>query len=60
MRYVILDMSPFYPVVFILFSGSGGYADNDVGAASTTGHGESIMKVVLARLVLYHMEQGKN
>ncbi|KAJ6665822.1 hypothetical protein lerEdw1_001294 [Lerista edwardsae] len=40
--------------------GSGGYADNDVGATSTTGHGESIMKVVLARLVLFHMEQGKS
>nr|XP_006127283.1 isoaspartyl peptidase/L-asparaginase isoform X1 [Pelodiscus sinensis] len=38
--------------------GSGGYADNHVGAVSTTGHGESMMKVVLARLVLYHMEQG--
>ncbi|XP_019376032.1 PREDICTED: isoaspartyl peptidase/L-asparaginase isoform X1 [Gavialis gangeticus] len=38
--------------------GSGGYADNHVGATSTTGHGESIMKVVLARLILYHMEQG--
>uniref|UniRef100_A0A8D0HDZ3 Isoaspartyl peptidase/L-asparaginase n=1 Tax=Sphenodon punctatus TaxID=8508 RepID=A0A8D0HDZ3_SPHPU len=38
--------------------GCGGYADNNVGATSTTGHGESIMKVVLARLVLYHMEQG--
>uniref|UniRef100_A0ACB8GEI8 Isoaspartyl peptidase/L-asparaginase n=2 Tax=Sphaerodactylus townsendi TaxID=933632 RepID=A0ACB8GEI8_9SAUR len=40
--------------------GCGGYADNNVGATSTTGHGESIMKVVLARLVLYHMEQGKS
>nr|XP_020641521.1 isoaspartyl peptidase/L-asparaginase isoform X2 [Pogona vitticeps] len=40
--------------------GCGGYADNNVGAVSTTGHGESIMKVVLARLVLYHMEQGKS
>ncbi|XP_041872896.1 isoaspartyl peptidase/L-asparaginase [Corvus kubaryi] len=38
--------------------GSGGYADNHSGATSTTGHGESIMKVVLARLILYHMEQG--
>ncbi|NWX84312.1 ASGL1 asparaginase, partial [Nothoprocta pentlandii] len=38
--------------------GSGGYADNCCGAVSTTGHGESIMKVVLARLVLHHMEQG--
>lgn len=40
------------------FPGSGGYADNSVGATSTTGHGESIMKVILARLTLYHMEQG--
>ncbi|XP_037585643.1 isoaspartyl peptidase/L-asparaginase-like [Cebus imitator] len=39
--------------------GSGGYADNDIGAISTTGHGESILKVNLARLTLYHMEQGK-
>ncbi|XP_029451497.1 isoaspartyl peptidase/L-asparaginase isoform X2 [Rhinatrema bivittatum] len=38
--------------------GSGGYADNLVGATSTTGHGESIMKVVLARLIMHHMEQG--
>uniref|UniRef100_K7GE75 Isoaspartyl peptidase/L-asparaginase n=2 Tax=Pelodiscus sinensis TaxID=13735 RepID=K7GE75_PELSI len=39
--------------------GSGGYADNLVGAVSATGHGESIMKVTLARLILFHMEQGK-
>ncbi|XP_064412610.1 isoaspartyl peptidase/L-asparaginase isoform X2 [Latimeria chalumnae] len=38
--------------------GSGGYADNNVGAASPTGHGETIMKVTLARLILFHMEQG--
>ncbi|XP_074257697.1 isoaspartyl peptidase/L-asparaginase isoform X2 [Saimiri boliviensis] len=38
--------------------GSGGYADNDIGAISTTGHGESILKVNLARLTLFHMEQG--
>uniref|UniRef100_A0A8C8RV16 Isoaspartyl peptidase/L-asparaginase n=1 Tax=Pelusios castaneus TaxID=367368 RepID=A0A8C8RV16_9SAUR len=38
--------------------GCGGYADNHIGATSTTGHGESMMKVVLARLILYHMEQG--
>uniref|UniRef100_A0A8C8VJH5 Isoaspartyl peptidase/L-asparaginase n=1 Tax=Pelusios castaneus TaxID=367368 RepID=A0A8C8VJH5_9SAUR len=37
--------------------GSGGYADNLVGAVSATGHGESIMKVTLARLILFHMEQ---
>ncbi|XP_060031736.1 isoaspartyl peptidase/L-asparaginase [Erinaceus europaeus] len=38
--------------------GSGGYADNDIGAISTTGHGESILKVNLARLTLFHVEQG--
>ncbi|XP_036618201.1 isoaspartyl peptidase/L-asparaginase [Trichosurus vulpecula] len=40
--------------------GSGGYADNEVGAVSTTGHGESIIKVNLARLVIFYMEQGKS
>ncbi|KAK2100330.1 Isoaspartyl peptidase/L-asparaginase [Saguinus oedipus] len=39
--------------------GSGGYADSNIGAISTTGHGESILKVNLARLTLFHMEQGK-
>ncbi|KAL4671943.1 hypothetical protein H8957_010014 [Semnopithecus entellus] len=39
--------------------GAGGYADNDIGAISTTGHGESILKVNLARLTLFHIEQGK-
>ncbi|XP_074751962.1 isoaspartyl peptidase/L-asparaginase isoform X2 [Athene noctua] len=29
-----------------------------VGDTACIGHGESIMKVVLARLILYHMEQG--
>ncbi|XP_066460560.1 isoaspartyl peptidase/L-asparaginase isoform X2 [Eleutherodactylus coqui] len=38
--------------------GSGGYANNSVGAVSTTGHGESIMKVILARLILHYMENG--
>lgn len=38
--------------------GCGGYADNNIGAVSTTGHGEAIMKVTLARLILFHMEQG--
>ncbi|XP_068106012.1 isoaspartyl peptidase/L-asparaginase [Hyperolius riggenbachi] len=38
--------------------GSGGYADNNIGAVSTTGHGETIMKVVLARLILHYMERG--
>ncbi|XP_072292931.1 isoaspartyl peptidase/L-asparaginase [Eucyclogobius newberryi] len=40
--------------------GSGGYADDAVGGVSTTGHGEAIMKVVLARLILFHMEQGRS
>ncbi|KAM9559783.1 LOW QUALITY PROTEIN: isoaspartyl peptidase/L-asparaginase [Salvelinus alpinus] len=39
--------------------GSGGYADNLSGAVSCTGHGESILKVTLARLILFHVEQGK-
>jgi beta-aspartyl-peptidase (threonine type) len=38
--------------------GSGGYADNRVGAVSTTGHGESILKVNLAKLVLSYMDTG--
>ncbi|XP_075899102.1 isoaspartyl peptidase/L-asparaginase-like isoform X2 [Nelusetta ayraudi] len=37
-----------------------GYADNKVGAVSTTGQGEAIMKVTLARLILFHMEQGQS
>lgn len=32
--------------------GCGGYADNDLGGVSTTGHGESITKVTLASRVL--------
>ncbi len=38
--------------------GSGGYADNRVGGTSSTGHGEAIMKVNLARLVLNYVEAG--
>ncbi|XP_066535602.1 isoaspartyl peptidase/L-asparaginase [Hoplias malabaricus] len=40
--------------------GCGGYADNQSGAVSPTGHGEAIMKVTLSRLILFHMEQGKS
>ncbi|XP_039995745.1 isoaspartyl peptidase/L-asparaginase [Xiphias gladius] len=40
--------------------GCGGYADNKMGAVSTTGHGEAIMKVTLARLILFYMEQGQS
>uniref|UniRef100_A0A8C9RLW0 Isoaspartyl peptidase/L-asparaginase n=1 Tax=Scleropages formosus TaxID=113540 RepID=A0A8C9RLW0_SCLFO len=38
---------------------SGGYDDDQSGAVSCTGHGESIMKVTLARLILFNMELGK-
>jgi len=38
--------------------GSGGYADNRMGGVSTTGHGEAIMRVNLAKLVLTYMEMG--
>uniref|UniRef100_A0A3Q4H5M7 Isoaspartyl peptidase/L-asparaginase n=1 Tax=Neolamprologus brichardi TaxID=32507 RepID=A0A3Q4H5M7_NEOBR len=40
--------------------GCGGYADNLNGAVSCTGHGESILKVTLARLILSKIEQGKS
>lgn len=55
----------FPPVCIVVISvclpckpGCGGYADNSSGAVSCTGHGESILKVTLARLILSHMEQG--
>lgn len=38
--------------------GSGAYADNNIGGASATGHGEAIMKVTLSRQVLYYLEKG--
>ncbi len=37
--------------------GCGFYADDELGAASSTGWGESIAKVILARLALHHMQQ---
>jgi len=37
--------------------GCGGYANKE-GAVSSTGHGESIMKVLLAREVVYNIEGG--
>jgi beta-aspartyl-peptidase (threonine type) len=37
--------------------GCGFYADDEVGAASCTGWGESIAKVLLARLTLHHVQQ---
>ncbi|XP_052766162.1 isoaspartyl peptidase/L-asparaginase-like [Mya arenaria] len=38
--------------------GLGGYADNEVGGISCTGHGESISKVVLAHQVITAMRAG--
>lgn len=40
--------------------GAGAYADNSCGAASTTGWGESIMKVLLAKTVTDWQERGQN
>ena len=40
--------------------GSGGYADNRVGAVSSTGDGEAIFKVNLAKLVLTYLDSGMN
>ncbi len=37
--------------------GCGFYADNELGGASSTGWGESIAKVILARLALHHLRQ---
>ncbi|MGY5860207.1 MAG: isoaspartyl peptidase/L-asparaginase [Candidatus Thorarchaeota archaeon] len=38
--------------------GSGVYA-NDVAAASCTGKGEQILRIVMGRMAVYHVEQGK-
>lgn len=38
--------------------GCGAYADNEIGAASTTGHGESIMRTMLAYSSLSFVRQG--
>ena len=38
--------------------GCGGYA-NEYGAAASSGHGEAIMKMTLAREVVYSMENGQ-
>lgn len=39
--------------------GSGTYADNNTGAVSTTGHGESILKYCLAHSIIKDIELGK-
>jgi len=38
--------------------GSGGYADNETGAVSCTGHGESISKVCLAHRIITNIRNG--
>ncbi len=38
--------------------GCGAYADNNFGAVSTTGHGESIMKVLLAKRIVDNLSRG--
>ncbi|XP_033126836.1 isoaspartyl peptidase/L-asparaginase-like [Anneissia japonica] len=38
--------------------GCGRYCDNNIGAVSSTGHGESISKVVLAKTIIMYMQQG--
>lgn len=40
--------------------GSGTYADDNVGAVSTTGHGESIARFCLAYAILKEIENGKS
>jgi beta-aspartyl-peptidase (threonine type) len=39
--------------------GAGAYADNEAGGASTTGWGESIMKVLLAKTMIDQLAAGK-
>ncbi|XP_044253305.1 isoaspartyl peptidase/L-asparaginase isoform X2 [Tribolium madens] len=40
--------------------GSGTYADDNVGAVSTTGHGESIARFCLAHSIIYEMRNGSS
>lgn len=40
--------------------GSGGYADNDTAGVSATGHGESLMKVVISKQVCDFVGRGMN
>ena len=41
--------------------GAGGYADNHLGAVSTTGHGEAIMRICLSKEILHQLSlNGKN
>jgi len=40
--------------------GCGGYSDSRYGGVSTTGHGESIMKVTLARDIIFGIQSGQD
>ncbi len=40
--------------------GCGAYADNEIGAAAATGHGEDLMKVTLAKTAIYFLKKTKN
>ncbi|NHJ04692.1 MAG: peptidase T [Candidatus Heimdallarchaeota archaeon] len=40
--------------------GAGAYADNKIGGASATGHGESILKVMLSRNAIENLKYGLN
>lgn len=40
--------------------GSGTYADDEIGAVSTTGHGETIAKYCLAHSIIKEIETGKS
>ena len=43
---------------YLFDQGSGGYCDNNIGAVSSTGHGEAISKVCLARHVTGLLDKG--
>ena len=45
-------------ICFMINLGSGGYCDNNIGAVSSTGHGEAISKICLARHVTGLIDQG--
>ena len=67
--YYHVDITKFYPLLGGIpakmqgrigdtpMIGCGGYA-NEYGGCSTTGHGESLMKMTLAREVVYNIEKG--
>ncbi|KAL8572559.1 hypothetical protein ACOMHN_040463 [Nucella lapillus] len=40
--------------------GAGGYADSQVGAVSSTGHGEAIIRTCLAHRIITYMETGQS